>query len=78
MTFDLQQTIALGPGGPQVKPLGIGAWSWGDTLFWNYGKDYGVEEVRSAFEAAIASGVTFFRYGGSLRTGGIRAAPRPV
>lgn len=60
MTFDLQQTIALGSGGPQVKPLGIGAWSWGDTLFWNYGKDYGVEEVRSAFDAAIASGVTFF------------------
>lgn len=53
-------TIALGDNGPLVNRLGIGAWSWGDTLFWQYGKGYGVEEVREAFEAALAAGITFF------------------
>lgn len=52
--------INLGPEGPQVTPLGIGAWSWGDKLFWGYGRDYGEEQVRDAFQAAIAAGVTFF------------------
>ncbi|MGB7275399.1 MAG: aldo/keto reductase [Geitlerinemataceae cyanobacterium] len=54
------ETLSLGHNGPVVKPLGIGAWSWGDTLFWQYGKGYGVEEVRGAFEAAVAAGITFF------------------
>ncbi|MBE9047470.1 aldo/keto reductase [Pleurocapsales cyanobacterium LEGE 10410] len=43
-----------------LSPLGIGTWSWGDRLFWGYGSDYGETEVQKAFEAAIASGVTFF------------------
>lgn len=43
-----------------VPSLGIGTWSWGDRLFWGYGSDYGEAEVEKAFEAAIASGATFF------------------
>ena len=43
-----------------VPALGIGTWSWGDRLFWGYGSDYGEAEVERAFEAAIASGATFF------------------
>lgn len=54
------ETIALGKNGPVVTPLGIGAWSWGDKLFWNYGKDYGVAQVREAFHAAVEAGVPFF------------------
>jgi aryl-alcohol dehydrogenase-like predicted oxidoreductase len=52
--------ITLGTNGPVVKPLGIGAWSWGDKLFWSYGKDYGEQDVRQAFDAAVEAGVTFF------------------
>lgn len=53
-------TISLGQDGPQVTALGIGTWAWGDKLFWNYGKDYGADEVKEAFKAAIEAGVTFF------------------
>lgn len=57
---DIQETLAIGDRGLQVRPLGIGAWSWGDRLFWQYGSDYGEAQVREAFDAAIASGITFF------------------
>jgi aryl-alcohol dehydrogenase-like predicted oxidoreductase len=53
-------TTTLGNSGITVPTLGIGTWAWGDKLFWNYGKDYGREEVRAAFDAAVAAGITFF------------------
>lgn len=43
-----------------VPPLCMGTWSWGDTLFWNYGKQYGETEVEAAFQAALEAGVNFF------------------
>lgn len=43
-----------------LPPLGIGTWSWGDSLFWGYGSNYGETEVKEAFEGAIANGTTFF------------------
>lgn len=55
-----QQTVNLGKSNIQVSALGIGTWAWGDKLFWNYGKDYGLEDVKSAFNAAIDAGVNFF------------------
>lgn len=58
-TIELQP-IALRPNGPSVAPLGIGAWSWGDRLFWGYEKDYGADDVRQAFHAALEAGVDFF------------------
>jgi aryl-alcohol dehydrogenase-like predicted oxidoreductase len=54
------QTITLGQNGPTVTALGIGAWAWGDKLFWNYGSDYGVSQVQEAFEATLDSGISFF------------------
>ena len=49
----LSRTVSL-------PPLGIGTWSWGDRLFWGYGSDYGEQEVKQAFKAAVANGATFF------------------
>ena len=43
-----------------LPTLGIGTWSWGDSLFWGYGSNYGEREVQQAFEAAVANGATFF------------------
>ncbi|MBM0740157.1 aldo/keto reductase [Phormidium sp. CLA17] len=54
------QTVNLGKDGSVVPAIGIGAWSWGDSLFWSYGKDYGADQVREAFHAAVESGITFF------------------
>lgn len=54
------QRVALGENGLTVTALGIGAWSWGDSLFWNYGKDYGESQVQEAFEATLDAGISFF------------------
>ncbi len=54
------ETIALGKNGPTVTPLCIGTWAWGDKLFWNYGSDYGVEQLQAAFTAALEAGINFF------------------
>jgi aryl-alcohol dehydrogenase-like predicted oxidoreductase len=43
-----------------IAPLGIGTWAWGDTLFWNYGKDYSAVELQEAFKTAMELGVSFF------------------
>jgi len=54
------ETITLGQDGPVVTPLCIGTWAWGDKLFWNYGSDYGSEQLREAFKVALEVGTTFF------------------
>jgi aryl-alcohol dehydrogenase-like predicted oxidoreductase len=42
-----------------VAPLGVGAWAWGSTRLWGYGKEYGRSDVGRAFRASMAEGVTF-------------------
>ncbi|MBD2411606.1 2,5-didehydrogluconate reductase [Nostoc calcicola FACHB-389] len=54
------ENITLGQNGPVVTPLCIGTWAWGDKLFWNYGNDYGPEQLKEAFTAALQAGITFF------------------
>ncbi len=41
-------------------PMGVGTWQWGDTFVWQYGQGYSSAQVRAAFEAAVAAGMTFF------------------
>lgn len=38
--------------------MGLGAWAWGDRTFWNYGRDYGEEEIAAAFRVSLEAGVT--------------------
>lgn len=52
--------LPLGATGIRVSPLGIGAWAWGDRMFWGYGRGYAVQDVRDAFETALAAGINFF------------------
>jgi hypothetical protein len=35
LTAALSERVALA-GGLDVSPMGVGAWSWGDSLFWGY------------------------------------------
>jgi aryl-alcohol dehydrogenase-like predicted oxidoreductase len=52
--------IRLGKTDIQIPPMGIGAWSWGDQRFWNYGRDYNEADIRVVFDASLAAGVNFF------------------
>ena len=69
-----------------VPPLGVGAWAWGDRLYWRYGKGYGLDDVREAFEVSLEAGVTFFDtaeiygFGASERILGdlVRSSGRPL
>ncbi len=39
--------------------LGLGAWSWGDRVVWQYGRGYTDETVREAFQNSLAEGIRF-------------------
>ncbi|QYK50383.1 MAG: aldo/keto reductase [Anaerolineales bacterium] len=54
------QMIQIGPGGPKVAPIGMGTWAWGDNLFWSYGREYGEDDLRAAYDTSLEAGVTFF------------------
>jgi len=43
-----------------IAPLGVGAWAWGTTRLWGYGKEYNRSDVGRAFLASMAEGVTLF------------------
>lgn len=43
-----------------LEPLGVGAWAWGATRLWGYGKEYDRRDVGEAFRASMAAGVTLF------------------
>jgi len=54
------ETIQLGKADVRVTPLGIGTWQWGDSMMRGYGKAYAEDEIKAAFDASLAAGVTFF------------------
>jgi aryl-alcohol dehydrogenase-like predicted oxidoreductase len=41
-----------------IAPLGVGAWAWGTTRLWGYGKEYDRSDVGRVFRASMAEGVT--------------------
>ncbi|CAL5091510.1 unnamed protein product [Urochloa decumbens] len=54
--------VSLGGSGVAVTKLGIGAWSWGDTTYWNEFQwdDRKLKAAKGAFDASIDCGITFF------------------
>lgn len=39
--------------------IGLGAWSWGDRIVWNYGKGYSDADIEDGFRISLENGVTF-------------------
>ncbi|CAN1813685.1 Uncharacterized oxidoreductase At1g06690, chloroplastic [Linum perenne] len=69
--------VKLGGSDLKVTKLGIGAWSWGDTSYWNNFEwdDRKLKDARAAFNASVDSGITFIDtaevYGSRLSFGAI-------
>ncbi|VAH46170.1 unnamed protein product [Triticum turgidum subsp. durum] len=57
-----EDKVRLGESSVAVSKLGIGAWSWGDTTYWNDSEwdDRRLKEAKAAFDASIDNGMTFF------------------
>lgn len=51
--------MQLGASDVWVTPLGVGAWAWGDALYWQYGRGYGESDVHQAFDLTLAAGINF-------------------
>ncbi len=51
--------VQLGQTDMWISSIGLGTWAWGDRMFWGYGKGYGDEDIREAFEASVSAGVNF-------------------
>jgi aryl-alcohol dehydrogenase-like predicted oxidoreductase len=56
----MRETMQLGQTDVTIQALGVGTWQWGDRLMWGFGKDYGDDDVRRAFDASVEAGVHFF------------------
>ncbi len=39
--------------------FGLGAWAWGDRVFWSYGKTHTDEDIKQAFDTSIEAGINF-------------------
>ncbi|XP_026390334.1 uncharacterized oxidoreductase At1g06690, chloroplastic-like [Papaver somniferum] len=57
-----EDKVKLGGSDLKVTKLGIGAWSWGDTSYWNNFEwdDRKLKAAKTAFDASVDSGITFF------------------
>lgn len=57
-----EEKVRLGESSVAVSKLGIGAWSWGDTTYWNDSEwdDRRLKEAKAAFDASVDNGMTFF------------------
>ncbi len=51
--------MELGRSDVRVSAIGVGTWQWGSRS-WGYGREYGREDLREAFEKALELGVNFF------------------
>jgi aryl-alcohol dehydrogenase-like predicted oxidoreductase len=62
----LVSQITMPSTSPSFHPLftadlmGVGTWSWGDRLFWGFGREYSEADVRASFQASLDAGMHFF------------------
>ncbi|KAL0362229.1 UNVERIFIED_CONTAM: putative oxidoreductase, chloroplastic [Sesamum calycinum] len=72
-----EEKVKLGGSELKVTSLGIGAWSWGDTSYWNNfdWDDRKLKAAKAAFDTSIDCGITFFDtaevYGSRMSLGAI-------
>ncbi|KAH1197735.1 putative oxidoreductase, chloroplastic [Glycine soja] len=75
----VEEKVKLGGSDLKVSGVGIGAWSWGDTTYWNNFEwnDRNEKAARAAFNTSIDGGLTFFDtaevYGSGLALGAINS-----
>jgi aryl-alcohol dehydrogenase-like predicted oxidoreductase len=82
----IPDTLQIGNSDLRVAPLGVGAWQWGDTMMWGFGRGYTQADTEAAFFASLDAGVTLvdtaeiYGQGKSERIVGecLRKAPKPV
>ena len=43
-----------------TREMGLGAWAWGDRIFWNYGRGYTDEDIAEAANATPGNSAAFF------------------
>ena len=53
---------------PEIR-FGVGTWAWGDRLLWEYGREYGKDDITAAFRRYIRDGVRFFSTSPSFAEG---------
>ena len=48
----------LGTSDLEVSPVGLGAWAWGASVIWSYGRTHDRKDVEAAWHRAIELGAT--------------------
>ena len=49
--------VRLGATELEISPMGLGAWAWGDSLLWEYGRTHAEPDIRAAYEVTLSSGI---------------------
>ncbi|GMG98884.1 hypothetical protein Nepgr_000724 [Nepenthes gracilis] len=76
---EAEEKLKLGGSDLVVTRLGIGAWSWGDTIYWNNFEwdDRKLKAAKAAFDTSIDKGINFFDtaevYGSRLSLGAMNS-----
>lgn len=74
-----EEKVKLGASDVEVTRVGIGAWSWGDTTYWNNFQwdDRKLKAAKAAFDTSLDCGISFFDtaevYGSTLAFGAVNS-----
>ena len=54
---------------PSEIKMGVGTWAWGDRLVWDFGAEYGKEDLSAVFRRCLNDGIFFFATSPSFAEG---------